>query len=273
AIVSWSGSSIRNSHRQQLLLATMKKQFFRVKQLTDQRFFRAGKTEVLSDDLQEADRKVEYIRSACSNMGKKLGPMYSGQESREKRMKKNPEHALGLTMQENGECEEKCLLSTVLTECAEIEINLANEALDHENKVEQLVVTPLNQMLCTEVPNIQKTKSKLAKLTLDMDSARTRYQTAVKHGTANVSSIKDELEDAEQKVEQCRDALASEMFQLISREADLAQIVVQYAKLQRAYHESALKVLEERIPELENNINDSPSKPMYGFPLEDHLYE
>ena len=48
--------------------------------------FRAGKTEVLSDDLQEADRKVEYIRTACSNMGKKLGPMYSGQESREKRM-------------------------------------------------------------------------------------------------------------------------------------------------------------------------------------------
>ena len=51
---------------------------------------RAGKTEVLSDDLQDADRKVEYIRSACSNMGKKLGPMYSGgQESKEKRMVSN----------------------------------------------------------------------------------------------------------------------------------------------------------------------------------------
>ncbi|PSN49744.1 hypothetical protein C0J52_08486 [Blattella germanica] len=250
----------------------MKKQFFRVKQLTDQRFFRAGKTEVLSDDLQEADRKVEYIRNACSNLGKKLGPMCSGQESsREKRLKKNPEHTLGLTMQENGVCEEECLLSTVLTDCAKVQMNLANEALDHEIQVEQLVVIPLHQMLEAEVPNIQKTKSKLAKLTLDMDSARTRYQTALKHGGANTSSIKNELEDAEQKVEQCRDVLASEMFQLISREADLAQIVVQYARLQRAYHESALKFLEETIPELENNINDSPTKPMYGFPLEDHL--
>ena len=52
-----------------------------------------------------------------------------------------------------------------------------------------------------------------------------------------------------------QDTLATEMFQLISREAELAQTVVQYVKLQRAYHESALKILEERIPELEKNIS------------------
>jgi hypothetical protein len=44
------------------------------------------------------------------------------------------------------------------------------------------------------------------------------------------------------------------MFQLISREAELAQTVVQYVKLQRAYHESVLRILEEKIPELEKNI-------------------
>ena len=53
-------------------------------------------------------------------------------------------------------------------------MNLANEALDHEIQVEQLVVNPIHQMLEAEVPNIQKTKSKLAKLTLDMASERTR---------------------------------------------------------------------------------------------------
>jgi hypothetical protein len=31
-----------------------------------------------------------------------------------------------------------------------------------------------------------------------------RYQTAQKHGSTNTSTIKDELEDAELKVEQCR---------------------------------------------------------------------
>jgi hypothetical protein len=56
-----------------------------------------------------------------------------------------------------------------------------------------------------------------------------------------------------------QDMLASEMFQLISREADLVQTVVQYIKLQRAYHESVLKILEERIPELEKAISKSSS--------------
>jgi hypothetical protein len=52
-----------------------------------------------------------------------------------------------------------------------------------------------------------------------------------------------------------QDALALEMFQLISRESDLAQTVVQYVKLQKAYHESVLRILEEKIPELEKNIS------------------
>jgi hypothetical protein len=52
-----------------------------------------------------------------------------------------------------------------------------------------------------------------------------------------------------------QDTVAMEMFQLISREAELAQTVVQYVKLQKSYHESALRILEEKIPELEKNIS------------------
>jgi hypothetical protein len=62
--------------------------------------------------------------------------------------------------------------SSILSDCAKIEMNLANEALDHDIQVEQLVVAPLQQMLDNDVA---KHKAKLSKLTLDMDSARTRY--------------------------------------------------------------------------------------------------
>jgi hypothetical protein len=62
--------------------------------------------------------------------------------------------------------------STILSDCAKLEINLANEALDHETQVEQLVVAALQQLLDNDVA---KHKAKLSKLTLDMDSARTRY--------------------------------------------------------------------------------------------------
>jgi len=52
-----------------------------------------------------------------------------------------------------------------------------------------------------------------------------------------------------------QDMLATEMFQQISKEADLALTVVQYVKLQKAYHANVLRILEEKIPELEKNIS------------------
>ena len=76
-------------------------------------------------------------------------------------------------------------------------------------------------------------------------------------GATKLDSLKDELEEAEAKVELCRDQLAAEMFQLMSRETELAQIIIQYVKLQRAYHESALHYLEDFIPGLESYISKS----------------
>lgn len=71
-----------------------------------------------------------------------------------------------------------------------------------------------------------------------------------------MDSLREELEEAESKVEQCRDQLAAEMFQLMSRETELAQTIIQYVKLQRAYHESALHCLEDLIPGLESYISE-----------------
>ena len=70
-----------------------------------------------------------------------------------------------------------------------------------------------------------------------------------------MDSLREELEEAESKVEQCRDQLAAEMFQLMSRETELAQTIIQYVKLQRAYHESALHCLADLIPGLESYIS------------------
>ncbi|XP_057323053.1 rho GTPase-activating protein 44-like isoform X2 [Microplitis mediator] len=257
----------------------MKKQFFRVKQLADQTFSRAGKTEVLTDDLQAADKHVDQIRAALTGLSKRLGTLPNQTNVldpayKEKRLKKCPEYILGQTMLENAAVEG--LMSFALSECGRAQVALANETVDHEAKVEQYVAAPLHHILETDVPNIIKHKRNLARLTLDMDSARTRYQQAFKHnaggtGATKVDSLREELEEAETKVEQCRDQLAAEMFQLMSRETELAQTIIQYVKLQRAYHESALHCLEELIPGLESYINDNEMKPVYGYPLEEHL--
>ncbi|XP_014481342.1 PREDICTED: rho GTPase-activating protein 44-like isoform X1 [Dinoponera quadriceps] len=255
----------------------MKKQFFRVKQLADQTFSRAGKTEMLTDDLQAADKHVEQIRAALTGLSKRLGNppnQTATQEAfKEKRLKKCHEYILGQTMLENAG--EDGLMSFALLECGRAQMSLANETVEHEAKVEQYVATPLQHILETDVPNILKHKRNLARLTLDMDSARTRYLQASKHsagtGAAKLDNLREELEEAESKVEQCRDQLAAEMFQLMSRETELAQTIIQYVKLQRAYHESALHCLEDLIPGLESYINDNEMKPVYGYPLEEHL--
>lgn len=44
------------------------------------------------------------------------------------------------------------------------------------------------------------------------------------------------------------------MFQLIAKEAELAKTVLEYARLQRSYHQAALDTLDELIPELESSI-------------------
>ncbi|RZF45716.1 hypothetical protein LSTR_LSTR005011 [Laodelphax striatellus] len=257
----------------------MKKQLFRVKQFADQTFSRAGKTEALSDDLQAAEKRVEFIKTACQNTGKKLTASLLGQgqdaPAREKRLKKSPDYNLGISMLECSSFDEDFLLRHIVVECGKLEMCLANAYVDHEARVEAGVLGMLQQVSDTDVPNILKQRRNLNKCMLDMESARTKYQAALKHSSATVGSkldsLKDELEEAENKVEQCRDALACEMFQLISKESDIARTVLEYAKLQRTYHQNALTILDEMIPELETSICDSSMKPVFGFPLEDHL--
>ncbi|PRD18607.1 UNVERIFIED_CONTAM: Rho GTPase-activating protein 17 [Trichonephila clavipes] len=69
-----------------------------------------------------------------------------------------------------------------------------------------------------------------------------------------VDNLKEELEDASQKVDQCRDTLATEMFSLISKEPQLAHLFVRFHQLQATYHRNALAALEANLPLLENLI-------------------
>ena len=82
-------------------------------------------------------------------------------------------------------------MSFALVECGRVQLSLANEAVEHEAKVEQYVATPLQHILDTDVPNILKHKRNLHRLTMDMDSARTRYFQAVKLSHSKLSTGND----------------------------------------------------------------------------------
>ncbi|CAH2106544.1 unnamed protein product [Euphydryas editha] len=258
----------------------MKKQFYRVKQLADQTFSRSGKGEALTDELQTADRKVEHLRNALQLISKRLATgagNTQGQDpaAREKRLKKLPEYLLGLSLCEASNFDDDdSILKYILYECGKTEKFLANEIAEHELKVEQLVCAPLTTISDQDLPAIMKAKKQLSRLISEKESAASRYHHLERQKEDNptkLNAAKEELEEAGNKVEAARDALAADMFALVAKEAQLAHTLLQYVKLQRAYHESALHSLADTVPELERFINDSSVKPVFGYPLEEHL--
>lgn len=259
----------------------MKKQFLRVKQIADQTFLRAEKTEVLNEDLINAEKRVDQIKQTCQSIGKKMiACLGSETMSVEKRLKKMPDVILSQSMEESrNQLGGNSILGAILGECADVQLHLAKELVNYEVQVEKTVLSPIFQVLENEIPNITKLRKQLAKLTLDMDATRTRYQTATKHSssgsvtnaTAKADFLKDELEDASMKVEQCRDSLAAEMFALISREPEFAQLFIEWYRLQAKYHRAVLAVLDSALPSFQNSIKDFPQKPVFGCSLEEHL--
>ncbi|XP_067318291.1 rho GTPase-activating protein 17-like isoform X2 [Anolis sagrei] len=280
----------------------MKKQFNRMKQLANQTVGRAEKTEVLSDDLLQIERRLDMVRSVCHNSHKRLVMCLQGQygTDAEKKHKKLPLTAFAQNMQEGAlQLSDETLLGKMLETCGEAENKLSMELSYHEVQVEKDVLEPLNQLTEIEIPNIQKQRKQLAKMVLDWDSARARWNQAHKTSATNfqglpskIDSLKEEMDEAGNKVEQCKDQLAADMYNFISKEGDYTRFFVAFLEAQADYHRKALAVLDKVLPEIQaqqgflhlqtsskscsflnsKNILDKwTEKPAFGTPLEEHL--
>ncbi|KAL3223405.1 hypothetical protein MRX96_027578 [Rhipicephalus microplus] len=233
----------------------MKKQILRVKQLADQTLLGADKSDVLTEDLIQAEKRVDSIKHTCACTHKRiLSCLHNvSLEDNEKLQKKVPELGpvpqLTRVPQECGQPD----TARVLLDCAGLQQRLGQELLNYERETDRQVLQPTNQLLETDLPNISKLRRQLSKLTLDMDAAKNRYQTALKHvqQSGNLTEgLREEAEDATSKVEQCRDALAAEMFGLIGREPEFAHLLVQWYQLQAEHHRRALQHIDAALPGL-----------------------
>ncbi|KAM6077495.1 rho GTPase-activating protein 17 isoform 4-T5 [Theristicus caerulescens] len=259
----------------------MKKQFNRMKQLANQTVGRAEKTEVLSEDLLQIERRLDTVRSVCHIAQKRLIACFQGQHGTDpdKRHKKLPLTALAQNMQEGSvQLSDETLLGKLLDTCGDAENKLAMELSQHEVQIEREVLDPLCLLTETEIPNIQKQRKQLAKLVLDWDSARGRYNQAHKTSGTNfqvhpskIESLKEEMDEAGNKVEQCKDQLAADMYNFVSKEGEYARCFVMLLEAQADYHRKALAVIEKVLPEIQVHQDKWTEKPAFGTPLEEHL--
>uniref|UniRef100_A0A8C9VVJ4 Rho GTPase activating protein 17a n=1 Tax=Scleropages formosus TaxID=113540 RepID=A0A8C9VVJ4_SCLFO len=246
----------------------MKKQFNRMKQLANQTVGRAEKTEVLTDDLLQIERRLETVRVVSHNTHKRMVACLQGQvgTDAEKRHKKLPLTALSQTMQDGGgQLGEESLIGKMMEVCGEAESRLAMELTQHEVHIEKEVLDPLNQLAEVEIPNILKHRKQLAKLVLDYDSAKARWLQATKSIisgtntqalTAKADSLKEEVDEALNKVELCKDQLAADLYSFFSREGDHACCYVTLLEAQADYHRKSLSVLESVLPTIRAQQDD-----------------
>ncbi|XP_066546419.1 rho GTPase-activating protein 17 isoform X5 [Amia ocellicauda] len=261
----------------------MKKQFNRMKQLANQTVGRAEKTEVLGDDLLQIERRMEMVRLVSHHTHKRLVTCLQGHigTDAEKRQKKIPLTALSQTMQDGGnQLGEESLIGKMMDVCGEAENRLASELMQHEMQIEKDVMDPLNQLAEVEIPNILKQRKQLAKLVLDYDSAKARWAQATKSIvsgtnfqtlTAKADSLKEEVDEAMNKMELCKDQLAADMYNFYSKEGDYARYFVTLLEAQAEYHRKSLAVVEKFLPTIQAQQDSWTEKPAFGTGLEEHL--
>ncbi|XP_015778919.1 PREDICTED: rho GTPase-activating protein 44-like [Acropora digitifera] len=262
----------------------MRKQFYRVKQLADQRVGRAEKTEILTDDLQQVEKTVDKIKHACQTTNKRLAASMQGSgmdfekrlaalfvkssyfrgsdefamlwpQLRSDYMRKLHQTALATSMLEAGlQLGEGSLLGEVMQRAGDAQTSLARELAEYEMHVERDVLAPMSSLLENDIPSINQTKKKLNKTRLDMDTVKSRWMAAVKvsHGASKdmvaaagkADALKAQYEEETNKFEACQDTLATESF-------DLSKYSLSCC--------------------LQLTIDEYELQPIYGCPLEDHL--
>uniref|UniRef100_A0A8C7QM59 Rho GTPase activating protein 17b n=1 Tax=Oncorhynchus mykiss TaxID=8022 RepID=A0A8C7QM59_ONCMY len=220
---------------------------------------------------------MELVRLVSHNAHKRLVTCLQGHigTEAEKRHKKLPLTALSQAMQDGGsQLGEESLIGKMMDVCGEAESRLASELMQHEVQLERDILEPLNQLAEVDIPNILRQRKQLAKLVLDYDSARARWLQASKsiHFSTNyqataakVETLKDEMDEALNKVEMCKDQLSADMYNFSSKEGDYNRIFVS----SHAVHDNETDLRWRPCCAL---CTDSwMEKPAYGTALEEHL--
>ncbi|XP_058845760.1 rho GTPase-activating protein 44-like isoform X2 [Acipenser ruthenus] len=248
----------------------------------------AEKTEVLSEDLLQVEKRLELVKQVTHSTHKKLTACLQGQQGADvdKRSVRSPSKKLPLMTLAQCLVEgaavlgDESLLGKMLNMCGETEDRLAQELILFELQIERDVIEPLFILAEMDIPNIQKQRKHLAKLVLDMDSARTRWQQSSKSSGmasnlqpsgAKADALREEMEEAANRVDICRDQLSADMYNFVAKEIDYASYFQTLIEVQADYHSKSLALLQSILPQIKAHQEAWIEKPSYGKALEEHL--
>ncbi|KRX77531.1 Rho GTPase-activating protein 44, partial [Trichinella sp. T6] len=259
-------------------MENLRKHMYRVQQLAQQTVGMAEKSEVRSEDLLNVEQRVETMVEILQRFKSKLGDCLrsrSKEENMEKRRKKVDEYNLALTLfQESKHLNTLCssgdsLLSSVMSLYASSLFLIVDDMVRLDMDIEKQVFENLMPFLEAQ-KSVIHIKEKLKRLVLDMDAAKTRLAAAQSRGE-KIEQIQDELANAQIRVENCKDSLATEVFNIASKEIDMANLFSTLIKLQMEFFETTHRSLESCLSVVNDRIAKHPRRPVFGCPLDEHL--
>ncbi|CAL4233282.1 unnamed protein product, partial [Meganyctiphanes norvegica] len=158
------------------------------------------------------------------------------------------------------------LLRCVVECVTEVEQAVGMEVIDYEEKVKADVLEPLQNIIKEDITSINKQKKNLKQVGLDVDAARGKYRSAQSNPAQNpkFDQIREELEEAESKLDQARDSYAFDIFSLLAREREVAQHMCGYLELQQRFLQTALDKVNNVLPEMKKQFEDSTASPVFG---------
>lgn len=131
------------------------------------------------------------------------------------------------------------------------------EIVNNEINIENGVTKKIGNILENHIGTIQKQKRIVTKLMQDNESARHKYQAAVRvnDNLTKINQLREEQEECETKLEKERDIWAAEMFELIAEEDNMANYIINYITYQQLYYKSALEKIEDVMSHVGNLIS------------------
>ncbi|XP_037787849.1 SH3 domain-binding protein 1-like isoform X2 [Penaeus monodon] len=256
------------------------RQLKRVKQQADHLFLRSDRTDVVGE-LRTAEEQADELRLLCEAYTRSLEKcLHTHTMPDEKKLRKVPEYQVAEGLRESLNClpsaenhEHKDLLRIVVERVVEVQQAMGLDVVEFEDQVEKQVLGPLLQLIKEDFPSISKQKKQLKQFGLDLDAAKTRWRNSQANPSQNTKMdlYREELEEAETKLDQARDSYACDIFGLLAREREVSQYMCGYLELQREFLQNTLNKLDRVLPEMKSQLHASSSSPVYGVPLHDHL--
>ncbi|GAB5580540.1 rho GTPase-activating protein 44 isoform X1 [Prionailurus iriomotensis] len=262
----------------------MKKQFNRMRQLANQTVGRAEKTEVLSEDLLQVEKRLELVKQVSHSTHKKLTACLQGQQGAEadKRSKKLPLTTLAQCLMEGSAIlGDDTLLGKMLKLCGETEDKLAQELIHFELQVERDVIEPLFLLAEGGNPKYSEAEETFSKVGVGYGFVTNKgwQQTSKSLGLsgslqpagAKADALREEMDEAANRVEICRDQLSADMYSFVAKEIDYANYFQTLIEVQAEYHRKSLTLLQAVLPQIKAQQEAWVEKPSFGKPLEEHL--